>query len=95
MAFLVPAATVGICDGLSWAGRALLAPNLQHKQVHRTAAGVVGESPDPFWKESTNFGMVSGMLKATPDDSPGGELERSCTAYICSASSVYILRICL
>ena len=95
MAFPVPAAIIGVCDVLSWAGRPLLAPNLKHEQVRRTAAVVVGESLAPFWKENTNFGMVSGMFKATPDASPGSELGISSTAHICSASFVYILRICL
>lgn len=74
MAVPIPAATIGGYDGLSWAGWALLAPNLQSEQVHRTATVVVGGSLAPSWKERTNFGMVSGTFKATPDASPGSEL---------------------
>lgn len=94
MAFPVPAAITGACDVLSWAGWALLAPNLQYEQVCRTTA-VLGESPAPFWKDTTNFGMISGVFRAIPDASPGNELGISSTAYTCSASFVYILRICL
>lgn len=95
MAFPVPAAITGVCDVLSWAGQALLPPTLQGEQVHRMAALVVGQSPAPSRTERTNFGMVSGMFKATPDASPGNELGISSTASICSASFVYILRIYL
>lgn len=48
MAFPVPAAITGVCVLLSWTGWMLLAPNLQHQQVHRTAAVVVRGSPAPF-----------------------------------------------
>lgn len=68
---------------------------LQGEQVHRMAGVVVGQSPAPSRTERTNFGMVSGMFRATPDASPGNELGISSTASICSASFVYILRIYL
>lgn len=48
MAFPVPAAITGVCGVLCWTGWMLLASNLQHQQLHRTAAVVVGESPAPI-----------------------------------------------
>lgn len=53
------------------------------------------ESLAPVWKENTNFGVASGMFKATPAASPGSELGMSSTGSICPGSFVYVLRICL
>ncbi|XP_010293525.1 PREDICTED: CMP-N-acetylneuraminate-beta-1,4-galactoside alpha-2,3-sialyltransferase-like [Phaethon lepturus] len=75
MAFPVPAAITGVCDVLSWAGRALLAPNLQHEQVRRPAAVVVGESlapasaeedagPKALIKQATTQSVVAGLVPA-------------------------------